>query len=77
MPADDLNELVDACDELVVIAVARTLSEVATWGSLATSDTLVSVAAEVKMGGPWTFCPVCQEIECDNECPLAEVRSDA
>ena len=60
--------------------VSATLRQMAEWGlvwdtGFRARDELLSLAGQVdgmEEGG--LCCPMCQEIECDGDCPLASVR---
>ena len=57
-------------------AVADTLRTVAEWGPTSPEE-LRAVAEQVDsmaIRDGWC-CPVCQEVDCDEGCPLASVRS--
>lgn len=67
-------------------ATARTLHVVAEWGDMVLGDGKVlpaaelhEIAAKVEAGQveDWAFCPVCQEVRCDADCPLGPVRGVA
>ena len=66
----------------VVQAVVDTLRQLAGWSDEDRSvDELLGLAALVEGEGAtgimhdgWS-CPMCQEVECDEDCPLAAVRS--
>lgn len=64
-------------------AVAATLRQMSGWGmvwddGLRADDELLSLANQVEgMGSEDMPCPMCQEIDCDGDCPLAPVRDRA
>lgn len=62
---------------LVLTATERTLRTAANWlESDKDSEMLTSAADAVKaQGADELCCPVCEEIECDGDCPLAELRA--
>lgn len=59
----------------ILQATAATLHVVAEWGSVPGED-LHEMARRVAEGevADWTFCPVCEEVRCDADCPLGPVR---
>lgn len=61
-------------DERAVIAA--TLRQVAGWGSAVDEAGLCRLADAVEHTDPagWVCCPLCQEVTCDDECALAEIR---
>jgi hypothetical protein len=65
-------------DKARLQATARTLRSVATWlGDDKERATLVTVAEEVESATEDSLgdvCPVCQEVLCDDDCPLEPVR---
>lgn len=79
---DREREVTPAERELVRNAVSATLRTVAEWGltwpdgrKLARDD-LRMIAANVESLGPDDCrCPVCEEVECDEDCPLAGLRA--
>ena len=60
----------------ILNATAATLRKIADGFEAWTPDDLYQVADEVAAGHitDWTSCPVCEEIECDEDCPLAPIR---
>lgn len=57
----------------VVTAVAATLRVVAFWPDVDT-DELLSVATQVELDWGRICCPLCEEVTCDEGCPLQSVR---
>lgn len=58
-----------------VAVVAATLRKVSDQQRCdADREELVSVAAAVEADWDGACCPVCQEVACDDDCPLVEVR---
>lgn len=55
-------------------ATIRTLRIAAEWGGALTTETCLEVAGQVEAGHLDECCPVCEEVRCDDHCPLAEVR---
>lgn len=75
-------EMEDHADtEAAVIkrTVAATLRQVATWIGVHDNDeaALYDMAAEVDAFDDEACCPCCQEVTCDEGCPLAPVRRHA
>lgn len=77
-------------EQTIRAAVAATLRTVAGWGQLACvtdddeyrgvnvgRDELYELARRVEHErvDDWWSCPICQEVECDNGCPLEPLRS--
>lgn len=62
-------------------AAAATLRYIGKWDDDARQPgDLAAVATDIdtlRGGAEWICCPVCQEITCDDDCPLAIVRSAA
>lgn len=60
--------------------VAATLRQLAAWSDEdRTADELYQLANEVEahdFTDSWC-CPMCQEVECDDDCPLAALRASA
>lgn len=59
--------------------VARTLEQLAGWGDANRSGPeLLDLARQVRDAASssdgWPACPMCQEVECDDRCPLADER---
>lgn len=67
---EQLTERVD------VKATAATLHQIAGWGSSRpqTDDEWDALAQEVEQIQPGWACPMCQEVDCDDDCPLAAAR---
>lgn len=59
---------------VVLATVAATFRYAAQWGGT-TPDEFYEAAAEVEAYLAGDDCPVCQEVTCDDHCPLARVRS--
>jgi hypothetical protein len=57
-------------------ATAATLRTVAEWGPTITREEFLAVAEQVEAmtGNDGWCCPVCEEVECDDGCPLEPVR---
>lgn len=56
--------------------VAATLRSVAAWCDTDRDrDELYNMATAVEAGDDDDCCPVCQEVTCDEDCPLVEVRN--
>lgn len=79
----DVENTVDARQ-----VIAHTLRQVAGWGSSIIigseldkldTDELYRLADEVEHGDPadWWCCPLCEEVTCDDDCPLVDIRSSA
>ncbi|MET0701689.1 MAG: hypothetical protein ABWY93_18720 [Mycobacterium sp.] len=64
-----------------ITAVVATLRQVAGWGlsfeSGPAREELLEIAREVETlaESDGLCCPVCDEVDCDNDCPLAAVRA--
>lgn len=78
-----LDALPDVLDSPVVTAVVRTLRYTAQWreddrSRRAFVQLAQVVEAEYERGdvADWC-CPICQEVECDDDCPLAVIRGTA
>lgn len=63
-------------------AVVATFHTIAEWGSVGVDgsvsrDDMREIAAQVETGKveDWGMCPVCQEAECDDGCPLQPLRT--
>lgn len=66
-------------DEIIRTATAATLRQVAGWVSDdSLRDSIYDAAELVERSGPedWDCCPVCEEVECDDGCPLEPIRLD-
>ena len=62
-------------EDPIRLAVARTLREVAQGWSSWDPEELQSVADQVERDdGEWLGCPVCEEAQCDDGCPLEACR---
>jgi len=57
----------------VLRAVAATLRQVARWEGVSGRE-MREIADEVEADDFVKTCPVCQEVSCDQDCPLAPVR---
>lgn len=69
----------NADDQLIIKTVAETLFMVADWGP---SDLGVDIRKVARLVAEcnvqeWTCCPMCEEITCDDDCPLHDVRLHA
>lgn len=65
--------------DLIISAVVATLRQVAGWG-LSFEDgpaqqELLEIARQVELLAAQDIlcCPVCEEVECDDDCPLAAI----
>lgn len=60
-------------------AVAKTLRYVASVSDEAQARWMYDLAEEVENSKPsdWWACPVCEEVICDEGCPLEPLRRDA
>jgi hypothetical protein len=67
---------VGECQELVVATVIATLRYAAEWLNDDDRNLLSETADQVAAEDPREAlcCPVCEEVECDEGCPLAGVR---
>jgi hypothetical protein len=59
-----------------VAVVAATLRQIASWGKArpATDDEWRYLADQVAALDHRWCCPMCQEVTCDTDCPLASAR---
>ena len=57
----------------IVQAVAATLRKVAEWGEIG-RDELYDIARAVEALDDDFCCPLCEEVDCDEDCPLAQLR---
>jgi hypothetical protein len=74
----ELGGLVSTDTEKVVKAVAATLREVAGWGEDDRNPRMMeAVAEDVEANWNDVCCPVCQEVTCDEGCPLEAVRAES
>jgi hypothetical protein len=75
-PSDELTP--NDRNALVVTATERTLRTAAMWlESDKDSEMMIDTANAVKaQGADVMCCPVCEEVECDGDCPLAELRAE-
>jgi hypothetical protein len=71
MPADHPIEPETA--EVIRATTAKTIRLVASWGQVPQAD-IYAVAEQVEAGWLEACCPVCEEVVCDEGCPLASVR---
>lgn len=63
-------------------ATAATLRKVASWGDAYDHGILVDLATQLEASTVGQLrdemcCPVCEEVTCDEDCPLASVRADS
>jgi hypothetical protein len=88
-----ITELEQAQEAILRRAVAATLRTVAGWGTLAavadddgsyigvnvTRAELIELAGAIETAPvtDWWSCPICEEVECDQSCPLAPLRTIA
>jgi hypothetical protein len=65
-----------AVEHPIVATVAATLRQIAHWGVARphTDDEWTGLALQVEGIEPGWCCPLCQEIECDDDCPLAPLQ---
>lgn len=64
--------------ELVVNAIAQTLETLAMWTDETHRESYRYLARDVRSWEPdqWDICcPFCDEIECDEGCPMSELRT--
>lgn len=72
----------DALEAATLTAVAKLLRYWSARGVPLSVEDMASMAALVEHYDPkaddlsTACCPVCEEMECDSDCPLAEVRAD-
>lgn len=62
---------------LVVATVAATLRTAAEWLSGAEHELLLQIAKDAEHGWEDACCPLCEEVTCDDGCPLSTVRAEA
>lgn len=63
---------------VVTLAVAATYRHLAIWMDAANADEALRVAGMVERYDVTDICcPCCQEIECDDGCPLEPIRTEA
>jgi hypothetical protein len=85
VPVDEVNVMRDGDGSIVTVRVQRlgtpevvatvaaTLRTAAEWFSGDDRDTLREVADQVERD--WDdICPVCEEVDCDEGCPLEDLR---
>ena len=70
--------------ELIIATAAALLRQVAQWGlsfdyygGQSARDALYAVADQVAAYRPGDLCPVCEEVDCDEDCALRPVRHPA
>lgn len=68
------DQLTTALQAAIVKAVADTFREIQSWGVELPGESGTEMAAMVEGDLSWC-CPVCQEVECDSDCPLAPARA--
>lgn len=57
----------------VLATTAATLRQVAFWGD-APPENYIAAAEQVESGYIEDCCPVCEEVRCDEGCPLEHLR---
>lgn len=68
-------------DDPIISAVAATLRQVAEWGLSFDNGParaeLLEVAGQVERlaESDGLCCPLCEEVECDDDCPLSAIRA--
>lgn len=57
--------------------IAATLRQIAEWGDVSDTE-LYEIADQVENGATddWWSCPMCEEITCDDGCPLEPLRRE-
>lgn len=86
VPTDEVNVMRDGDGSIVTVSVGRlgtpevvttvaaTLRTAAEWFSGDDRDTLRQVADQAERA--WDdICPVCEEVDCDDDCPLEGLRA--
>ncbi|WP_030757254.1 hypothetical protein [Streptomyces sp. NRRL F-5135] len=58
-----------------VVTAAATLRTAAEWFSGDDRDTMREVADQAERDRDGICCPVCEEVDCDEGCPLEHVRA--
>lgn len=61
---------------LIVATTASTLRVAADWLSGEDRNMLLEAAANTEINWDDACCPVCEEVTCDEGCPLESVRED-
>lgn len=66
-----------AQNEAIKAATAATLRHIAPWIGSATPETLYGIAEGVDvLEADDLCCPVCEEVDCDESCPLVAYRRE-
>ncbi|MWA08768.1 hypothetical protein [Streptomyces sp. BA2] len=86
VPDDEVNVMHDGDGSIVTVGVGRlgnpetvtivaaTLRTAAEWFSGDDRDTMREVADQTEAN--WdSICPVCEEVDCDEDCPLEHLRA--
>ncbi len=60
----------------IVETVVRTLRQVAGWMPMSLEELHETADSVERLGADPLCCPMCEEIECDDDCPLARIRAD-
>lgn len=64
--------------DLIRAATVDTLRTVAEWGPMSREELLaVAESVDTMVVSEGLCCPVCEEVDCDDGCPLAPVRSSS
>ena len=58
----------------IIETVVRTLRQVAEWMPMSGEELHETADMVERLGADGMPCPMCEEIECDEGCPLATVR---
>jgi hypothetical protein len=65
--ADESSEIIET--------VVRTLRQVAEWMPMSLEELQETADLVERLGADPACCPMCEEIECDDGCPLAAIRA--
>lgn len=62
--------------QLVIETTVRTLRQVAEWMPMSSEELQQTADNAQRLGAYDACCPMCEEIECDDDCPFAKIRAE-